>query len=354
MSKVDQFHLVPRAVRTVYQVWLRPDSSSPYKPTDQIFSQLITLAELFLAEFGSYTGFDGEVALDDSTPAKFTGTNPLPDNLATLIGVSTGTAKAWYLWQLGRQDLTFSGLVFWQPTGLDESVEWVFNDGECRTRVQQGPWRNTRLTFKAAPSVRADSLPACIPVTFNESNVVCEGGSLNVYNRPITLNVVDGCLTKAEGAWTRSHSAGLCGGVVVIYYEDITTFTTYVENVFYYNSFDERIYINIESVWIVYCPCVEGSYWWCMNPPPPVADFSGTPTSGEAPLSVAFTDSSTNTPTSWHWEKNDGSGWVDFAGSPTVQNPTELFAAGTWDIRLTATNGGGSDLETKTSYITAT
>jgi len=35
---------------------------------------------------------------------------------------------------------------------------------------------------------------------------------------------------------------------------------------------------------------------------PPVANFTGTPTSGTAPLTVNFTDQSTNTPTSWQWE----------------------------------------------------
>lgn len=84
---------------------------------------------------------------------------------------------------------------------------------------------------------------------------------------------------------------------------------------------------------------------------PPVAAFSGTPTSGTAPLSVTFTDSSTNFPTSWLWEKNDGSGWVNFASGATTQNPTESFSAGTWSVRLTATNGIGSDDETKTNYL---
>jgi PKD repeat protein len=45
----------------------------------------------------------------------------------------------------------------------------------------------------------------------------------------------------------------------------------------------------------------------------PVADFTGTPLTGTTPLSVVFTDTSINGPlTAWHWEKNDGSGWVDF------------------------------------------
>lgn len=86
-------------------------------------------------------------------------------------------------------------------------------------------------------------------------------------------------------------------------------------------------------------------------PAAPVADFSGTPTSGTSPLSVVFTDLSTNTPTSWLWEKNSGSGWVNFSGTPTAQDPTESFTSGTWSVRLTATNTGGSNTKTRTNYI---
>jgi PKD repeat protein len=89
--------------------------------------------------------------------------------------------------------------------------------------------------------------------------------------------------------------------------------------------------------------------------PAPVAAFTGTPLSGTAPLSVAFDSSATtNTPTSHLWEKNDGSGWVNFAGTPTVANPTESFTAGTWSVRYTATNAGGSDGETKLAYVVVT
>lgn len=78
----------------------------------------------------------------------------------------------------------------------------------------------------------------------------------------------------------------------------------------------------------------------------PVAAFSGTPLSGTAPLSVTFTDASTNTPTSWSWDFGD-------TGTSTQQNPTHNYtAAGTYTVALTATNAGGSDVETKTGYIT--
>jgi PKD repeat protein len=79
---------------------------------------------------------------------------------------------------------------------------------------------------------------------------------------------------------------------------------------------------------------------------PPVANFSGNPTSGTAPLVVAFTDLSTNSPTSWSWTFGDG-------GTSTAQNPSHTYAAGTYTVSLTATNAYGSDGETKNNYITA-
>ncbi|MDD4051175.1 MAG: S8 family serine peptidase [candidate division Zixibacteria bacterium] len=81
---------------------------------------------------------------------------------------------------------------------------------------------------------------------------------------------------------------------------------------------------------------------------PPVAAFSGTPTSGTYPLAVAFTDASTNSPTSWAWTFGDG-------GTSTLKNPSHTYtAAGTYTVVLTATNAYGSDSETKTGYITVT
>jgi len=84
------------------------------------------------------------------------------------------------------------------------------------------------------------------------------------------------------------------------------------------------------------------------NPVAPTAEFSGAPTSGTFPLSVSFTDASTDQPTSWSWTFGDG-------GTSTSQNPSYTYTtAGSFNVTLTATNAQGSDGETKNGYITTT
>lgn len=83
-------------------------------------------------------------------------------------------------------------------------------------------------------------------------------------------------------------------------------------------------------------------------PQPPVADFVGNPVTIMAGQSVAFTDLSTNVPTSWAWTFPGGD-----PATSSSQNPTVTYAsAGTYDVTLVATNGAGSDTELKTGYIT--
>jgi PKD repeat protein len=82
----------------------------------------------------------------------------------------------------------------------------------------------------------------------------------------------------------------------------------------------------------------------------PTAAFSATPTSGAAPLSVQFTDTSSGGPTAWQWDfQNDGT--VD----STQQNPSFVYAnPGTYSVKLTASNSSGDDTVTKSGYITVT
>ncbi len=83
-------------------------------------------------------------------------------------------------------------------------------------------------------------------------------------------------------------------------------------------------------------------------PAAPVADFITNKRSGNAPLTVRFTDSSIHTPTSWAWDF-DNNGVVD----STCQNPTFTYSTpDTYSVKLTVTNSLGTDEVTKTDYIT--
>jgi beta propeller repeat protein len=79
----------------------------------------------------------------------------------------------------------------------------------------------------------------------------------------------------------------------------------------------------------------------------PNADFSASTTSGNAPLTVKFTDRSTGSPTTWKWSFGDGSALV------TKYNPMYTYTKpGTYTVKETVSNAAGKDTEIKTNYIT--
>jgi PKD repeat protein len=80
-------------------------------------------------------------------------------------------------------------------------------------------------------------------------------------------------------------------------------------------------------------------------PLPPFADLDASPTTGPAPLSVAFTDFSLGPPTSWLWQFGDGA-------TSTEQHPVHVYTTpGLYSVTLTATNAAGSDTYTATDLV---
>jgi len=98
------------------------------------------------------------------------------------------------------------------------------------------------------------------------------------------------------------------------------------------NTQNKTSYINVTSVQI------------------PVAAFSGNPTSIMEGQTVAYTDESTNNPTSWSWSFPGG-----LPDESTEQNPVVTYPTlGTYDVSLTATNSAGSGTQTETDFINVT
>lgn len=77
----------------------------------------------------------------------------------------------------------------------------------------------------------------------------------------------------------------------------------------------------------------------------PVASFAANTTSGDAPLAVAFTDTSTDV-SSWSWTFGDGA-------TSAEQHPVHTYTApGTYTVTLTVANADGSDSASKTITVT--
>jgi len=78
---------------------------------------------------------------------------------------------------------------------------------------------------------------------------------------------------------------------------------------------------------------------------PPVANFSTNNTTS-CNGTICFTDLSSSVPTIWLWNFGDGN-------TSNQQNPCHTYASdGTYSVSLTANNANGSDIITKTNYIT--
>ncbi|MFA4861622.1 PKD domain-containing protein [Methanoregula sp.] len=91
---------------------------------------------------------------------------------------------------------------------------------------------------------------------------------------------------------------------------------------------------------------IRNDYISVVAPSPPVASFTSDVREGTAPLTIQFSDSSTNSPTFWAWSFGDGSVSV-------VKNPSHSYTGrGSYTVTLIATNAGGSSTSTMNDYIT--
>jgi PKD repeat protein len=110
--------------------------------------------------------------------------------------------------------------------------------------------------------------------------------------------------------------------------DEVTSSPAVIEGVVYVGSNDNRVYAFGNKV--------------------PVPAFSATPLKGTPPLTVTFTDKSTETISSWHWDFGDGS-------TSSVQNPVHTYPGpGEYTVNLTVTGLGGTVSLIKPDYIEVT
>ena len=85
-----------------------------------------------------------------------------------------------------------------------------------------------------------------------------------------------------------------------------------------------------------------------VTPEAPIAGFTFDPSSGDAPLTVSFTDISSGEIDSWDWNFGDG-------GTSSAQSPSHTYTAtGSYTVTLTLAGPGGSDATTCSDCVTVT
>jgi PKD repeat protein len=163
------------------------------------------------------------------------------------------------------------------------------------------------------------TVPVGVPVSFTDQSTP-QWPSLN-YVMSWSWDFGDGGTSSAQNPSHSFNSAGLY------------TVTLTASNACGSSTLIRSLYINVTSI-----PC-----------PPPTVNFYANPISGQAPLTVHFTDTSNlgTPPYHWTWTFGDGS-------QPDItQNPTHVYQnAGHYLATLTVQNACGTN--TTSSYIDVT
>lgn len=231
-----------------------------------------------------------------------------------------------------------SNKTSWFPNGLqlyyDDPSSWIIGRNQALFGSASPKYGGHYIIYGGTAVDPTDADFTCTPLSGTPPKTVsCTDTSTN---------------TPTSWAWELHHESGANSSILTTRNISINLYDTGYYNVSLTTTNEagsdtevKENYIQLTN-WTTPTPTPTPGIWGS-----PGADFYGTPlSSSHAPLTVYFTDQSTNGPSSWLWEFGDGWG-------STVKNPSHTYAsAGTYTVSLTASNGWGSDQETKASYVT--
>ena len=221
-------------------------------------------------------------------------------------------------------------------TGEITSYSWSFGDGGTSSQESPSHTYNTAGTYTATltASGPGGSDSASTTITVNEPAPVAGfSGSPTSGTVPLTVSFTDassGAITAHS--WNFGDGGSSSATNPSHTYNAVGTYTVSL-TVSGPGGSDTQTNVNYVTVSAI---------------SPPVASFSGSPTSGTTPLTVNFTDATTGSVSGWSWTFGDG-------GTSSAQNPSHTYAAaGTYTVSLTASGPGGSNTQTRVDYVTAT
>jgi len=169
------------------------------------------------------------------------------------------------------------------------------------------------------------------------TNISSQGGGLP--NLPVN------CIVSESG----SPNGIYVGTDQGVYYHD-----TVINNWIFYNSGLPLVMIGDLTIYKPGKELIAATYGrgtWespLYTTSKPVAYFEASPTSACVGSAVSFTDTSSNSPSSWKWTFTGG-----IPATATTQTVSVVYTTpGTYAVKLVVTNSNGSDSLTKNAYIT--
>lgn len=185
-----------------------------------------------------------------------------------------------------------------------------------------------------------------------------------IYHEPTVANGVVYIASDTHNFWAVNATTGQKIWKITKDF-DVYTISAVADDVVYFgcehdlwavNAADGRTLwkYNFGDAWVG-SPAIADGILVVGTDPGPVYAFdlsntglSGTPRSGNAPLTVQFTDTTAGTPTSWNWQFGDG-------GASSLQNPSHVYTApGNYRVTLVTSGPTGSHTTVRDNYITVT
>ncbi|MBL7929013.1 MAG: PKD domain-containing protein [Bacteroidia bacterium] len=253
------------------------------------------------------------VANFSGTP--LTGCNTLT---VTFTDLSTNTPTSWNWSFPGGVPATFNGQnpppIFYGVPGTYSVTLTVTNGFGSDT--------HTKTNY-----VTVNNCPPPVADFYGNPTTLCEGQQVYFYDLS----------TNSPTSWSWSFPGGTPATsaaqnpVITYNTAGVYNVTLTATNPYGNNTVTKTSYITVNA-----CP------------PPPTANFTGSPTTLCAGASVTFTDLSTGSPTSWNWSFPGGTPLTSIAQNPVVTYNTP----GVYSVTLTVTNASGSASFTRTNYIT--
>ena len=311
----------PMAAATAGLIW----SHNLTWTAAQVKTQLFSSADNIDAYLSSQ--YIGKMGAGRINAYNAVNTGPPPAPVAQFVGSPTS----------GTEPLNVSFTD--QSTGSITSWSWTFGDGGTST-AQNPSHTYAAGTYTVTLTVTgpggSDGETKTNYITVNPCTLPTAGfvGSPTSGDYPLLVNFTNQSSGATSYSWNFGDGGTSTSTNPSHTYTSAGTFTVTLTAT---NSCGSDQMVRTNYITVTTPPC-----------DPPVASFTGSPTSGDYPLNVSFTDASTNSPTSWSWNFGDG-------GTSTQQNPSHTYtAAGTFTVTMTATNACGSDQMVRTNYITVT